>query len=76
MDTTVSTMDGYITIREAADIAGVTARRIHQMISRGQIRDAQRMGGYIWVVPEAEARRIAREDNDGKRGRPRGSGKS
>lgn len=76
MGSLMSTIEGYVTIKEAAEIAGVTGRRIHQLIADGQIRDAQRMGGYIWVVPEAEARRIAQEDKPGRRGRPRGSGEN
>lgn len=75
MVTTMSTIDGYISISQAADIAGVTSRRIRQLISSGMIPSAKRVGSF-WLVPEREAHRIAKESNVGRRGRPRGSGKN
>ena len=43
-------MDGYLSIREAAEKWGVSERRINQYCSEGRIPGAERIG-KAWVIP-------------------------
>lgn len=43
-------MEGYISIREAAEKWGVSERRVNQYCSEGRIPGAERFGSY-WVIP-------------------------
>lgn len=44
-------MEGYLSIREAAEKWGVSTRRINQYCSQGRIPGAQRFGGS-WAIPK------------------------
>lgn len=44
-------MEGYITVKEAAEKWGLTVRRVQMMCSRGQI-DGVTKFGRAWVLPE------------------------
>lgn len=44
-------MEGYLSIREAAEKWGVSGRRINQYCSEGRIPGAKRFGGS-WAIPE------------------------
>lgn len=44
-------MEGYLSIREAAEKWGVSQRRINQYCSEGRISGAERFGGS-WAIPE------------------------
>ena len=44
-------MEGYISIRQAAEKWGVSERRINQYCSEGRISGAERFGGS-WAIPE------------------------
>ena len=44
-------MEGYLSIREAAEKWGVSERRINQYCSQGRIPGAERFGGS-WAIPE------------------------
>lgn len=44
-------MEGYLSIREAAEKWGVSERRINQYCSEGRIPGAERFGGS-WAIPE------------------------
>lgn len=43
-------MEGYLSIREAAEKWGVSERRINQYCSEGRIPGAERFGGS-WAIP-------------------------
>lgn len=45
-------MEGYISIREAAEKWGVSERRINQYCSEGRIPGAERFG-TSWAIPES-----------------------
>ena len=45
-------MEGYISIREAAEKWGVSERRINQYCSEGRVPGAERFGG-LWAIPES-----------------------
>ena len=45
-------MDGYLSIREAAEKWGVSERRINQYCAQGRIPGAERFGGS-WAIPAA-----------------------
>lgn len=44
-------MEGYLSIREAAEKWGVSERRVNQYCSQGRIPGAERFGGS-WAIPE------------------------
>lgn len=44
-------MEGYLSIREAAEKWGVSQRRINQYCAEGRIPGAERFGGS-WAIPE------------------------
>lgn len=44
-------MEGYITVKEAAEKWGLTVRRVQMMCSRGQINGVTKFG-RAWVLPE------------------------
>lgn len=44
-------MEGYMSIREAAEKWGVSERRINQYCTEGRIPGAERFGGS-WAIPE------------------------
>ena len=44
-------MDGYLTIKEAAEKWGITVRRVQKMCSEGKITGASKFG-INWAIPE------------------------
>ena len=44
-------MEGYMTIREAAEVWGVTPRRIQALCSDGRIEGAMKFG-RDWAIPK------------------------
>lgn len=44
-------MEGYLSIREAAEKWGVSERRVYQYCAQGRIPGAMRFGG-AWAIPE------------------------
>lgn len=44
-------MEGYISIREAAEKWGVSERRVNQYCSEGRIPGAERFG-RSWAIPQ------------------------
>ena len=57
-------MEGYLSIREAAEKWGVSGRRINQYCSEGRIPGAKRFGGS-WAIPED-----AEKPGDPRKNRP------
>lgn len=45
-------MEGYMSIREAAEKWGVSERRVNQYCSEGRIPGAERFGAY-WAIPDS-----------------------
>ncbi|WP_296629061.1 helix-turn-helix domain-containing protein [uncultured Negativibacillus sp.] len=54
-------MEGYLSIREAAEKWGVSERRINQYCTQGRIADAEQFGG-TWAIPENAKNRRTRAD--------------
>lgn len=52
----IPTLPGYVSIREAAEILGVTDKRVYQYVRAGRL-SAQRIG-HILIVPEQEVRQF------------------
>lgn len=50
-------VEGYLTIKEAADALGVSEQRVRQLVRRGQL-EAVRIGGVLHVTPESVQARI------------------
>ncbi len=44
-------IEGYITIKEAADKWGVSRRRVQEMCSTGRINGANKFGS-VWAIPK------------------------
>lgn len=54
-------INGYMTIKEVAEVWGITPRRIQILCSKGRIDGAER-AGKMWLIPaSAEKPKDARE---------------
>jgi len=42
----------YMTPKEAADLWGITQRRVQALCVGGRIKGAQRLGDKMWVIPK------------------------
>lgn len=67
-------MSGWLRLRDAAVVAGVSQSRLRQMLGAGKIPANQcRKEGPMWFISESAAKRIA-ESSTGQgwpRGKPR-----
>ena len=63
----------YVSVAEAAKIAGVTPQRIRQLCQSGAL-DAKKLGELVWLVNSASAAKLGRQK--ASVGRPRISRKS
>ncbi|MDR3091020.1 MAG: helix-turn-helix domain-containing protein [Clostridiales bacterium] len=63
----------YMTAREAAELWGITARRVQALCENNQVHGAQRLG-KMWLIPKAtpkpidgrtKAAKKAKKDTDG-----------
>jgi hypothetical protein len=43
----------YITPREAAELWGISVRRVQVLCANGQIKGVERLGGTAWVIPKS-----------------------
>ena len=50
----IPTLPGYVSIKEAADLLGVSDKRVYQYVRAGRL-SAQRIG-HILIVPEEEVK--------------------
>lgn len=50
----------YLTVREAADVLGLSAARIRQFLMRGQIQGSY--FGHVRAIPKTEVQRFAKLD--------------
>lgn len=57
---------GYLTVAEAADRLGISARGVRFLVAKGVVQACR--VGPAWIVPEAEVERVALERP--KRGNP------
>lgn len=60
-------MNGYITVRDAAEKWGVTPRQVQILCKENRIEDATRMS-RIWIIPENASKPT---DNKRKKVSPR-----
>ena len=58
-------MDGYITIKEAAEKWDLTVRRVQKMCSDNKIPGASKFG-RVWVIPEDSERPVDRRVTTGQ----------
>ena len=53
-------MQGHVSMREAARIAGVSRQRIHQLLKQGRIPGAFKMDcgnrRSVWVIPKGSVK--------------------
>jgi len=63
-------LQGFLTTIQAAEIIGVTAGRVRQLVIDQQIKGVERPDKRTILIPETEAERLREVEH--KRGRPRG----
>lgn len=54
----------YVSVAEAARIAGVSAERVRQLVSNGKMRGEKKAG--VWLVLKADAEAFVRIPNMGR----------
>jgi hypothetical protein len=54
----------YVSVAEAADLAGVSAERIRQLVATGKMRGEKKAG--VWLVLRADAEQFVRIPNMGR----------
>jgi hypothetical protein len=54
----------YVSVAEAAEIAGVSPERIRQLVAAGQMAGEKKAG--VWLVLRADATRFVRMPNMGR----------
>jgi hypothetical protein len=47
----------WITVKEAADMWGITKRRVQYLCDNGRIKDIQKLGN-MWVIPKGTPKPI------------------
>ena len=47
----------WMTVKEAADLWGITARRVTVLCAKGKVRKAQKFGN-MWVIPKGTLKPI------------------
>jgi len=57
-----------VTVKEAAQLAGMTEGRIYQLLSAGEVNGIK-LHGKAWLIPLSEAARL--RDSESRVGRPR-----
>lgn len=65
-------MDGYMSVKEAAERMGVSRQRVNVLIKRGKL-GAERVSERCWLVREADLKAYMAAPRD-KGGRPRKQG--
>lgn len=68
MDVLETREDPYLSVKEAADLLGVTQRRVLQFRAEGRLRGAKRFG-KSWAIAKSEVERFADEPRNP--GRPK-----
>lgn len=61
-------MDGYYSVKQFADLIGLTAQGVHALMKAGTIK-SERLSGF-WIIPKSE---LAKAELRKGRGRPRGT---
>lgn len=64
-----ATTDPYLSVRETAEILGVTDRRVLQFLDEGRLRGARRFG-KSWAIQASEVERFAKEPREPGRPKP------
>lgn len=59
----------YVSVAEAARIAGVSAERIRQLVSQGKMQGEKKAG--VWLVMKSDAEAFVRIPNMGRPARPK-----
>jgi len=55
-----ATTDPYLSVKEAAEMLGVSERRVLQFRDEGRLRGAKRFG-RAWAIKQSEVERFAEE---------------
>ena len=58
-------MNGYMTIKETAELWGVSSRWIQTLCTRGDIEGAVKFG-YVWAIPRSAEKPIDKRIVTGK----------
>lgn len=67
-------INGYVSVEDAAGILGCTAARIRQLLGEGII-SGEKVGERVWLVDEKTVHKYRIETKGNNRGRPRISGR-
>jgi excisionase family DNA binding protein len=59
----------FLTTKEAAELWGVTERRVQVLCAAGRIEGAQRLGGKVWIIPKGASRPIDGRTKEAKQSR-------
>jgi len=60
----------WITVKEAADIWGITKRRVQYLCDNGKIHDIQKLGN-MWVIPKGTPKPIDGRTRAAKKLKPK-----
>jgi hypothetical protein len=48
----------FLTLKDAAEIIGVTPSHMRRLCRKGKVKNARKIGKRAWLIPEKEAERI------------------
>jgi hypothetical protein len=57
----------YITPKEAANLWGISARRVVVLCTEGKVDGAERLGGKMWVIPRSAQKPLDGRTKEAKR---------
>lgn len=57
-------MEGWLTLKQASERAGVNPSRLRQLLKDGRFPGAVKPGPRLWLIPEADLVRFLEEDRD------------